>query len=151
MKKKLFLCIACILLLSGCEEYVTHAPADTELRIFLARSAVTQDKEGNIIGMDLAANIDYKPWVATLHVTKEIEEDIRNNWDYRMVFCDVPFETLVVQNGIYYLPATAEVHYVYLNKELKVVQYNDTAYSLYEPSLEDSITVLESIIYREGK
>ena len=150
-KAKLFLIITGIIFLFGCSSYkpqVTPAPADTELRTFQACSAVTQDKDGNIIGMDLADVINYKSWVTSFQVIKELDEDIRNNWDYRIMFCDVPMDTLVVQDGVYYIPSTAEIHYVYLNKEMKVIQYDSKAYAMYEVALDDSIAVLERIIYR---
>ena len=152
MKKvKLVMIIISVIVLTGCSSYkpqVTPAPADTDLRTFQAYSAVTQDKDGNIIGVDLADVINFKSWVTSFQVTEELDEEITNNWDYRIMFCDAPMDTLVVQDGVYYIPSTAEIHYVYLNKEMKVIQYDSKAYAMYEVALEDSIEVLERIIYK---
>lgn len=148
MKKiSLFLCIICIMMLCSCEEHVVPKPAEAELYTFQAYSVLTQDKDGYIAVRDHTTITNYQSWVATFLVVAESEEDIKKNWDYRLVFCDAPLDTLIVQNEIYYVPFTAETHYVYINKELKLIQFDDKAYCLYEQPLEDWMTALESMIY----
>ena len=118
------LCFLC-----GCEnkEDTASVRPETMLKHFAAKSAVIQTEEESVLLEDADCQ-NFRLWVLSCPIMEETKATDITDWTYRILFCDA--EKLTEQDGVYFLPHTAQLHTVLIDEERSLIQFDSDTYEV---------------------
>ena len=134
MKRKLAILFCCFVLaigLTACQDDgVIMGKIVHPITYFKAYSTVVQTDKGAFCLVGADSQI-FCSWIDSCPIIREVDADISDNWDYKMIFCDT--DDIIADNSVYYIPHTATTHVVYINEEDNIIQFEGAVYSVRPP------------------
>lgn len=105
---------------------------------FFSHYAIIQDNSAVycLYGSD---NTNLRSWVNSVRIEKllddnvtdesarESEYNISGNWTYRILFANT--DDVITEGSKYYVSSISDIHIVYINEDLQIIQFDNTAYS----------------------
>lgn len=128
MRMKIIILVAMLLVgLQGCDD---NEPTEIKpvypINDFIARSVVIQTEE-NLHLMEGSDCQNIRFWIKSSHVRAIADADISDDWTYMLIFSDGEVTNI---DGNLLFPYTSRLHYVYINTQSNIIQFDNTSYYL---------------------